>query len=146
MFWVIQMLSLTEFAAGSSVSTFTAFAITSVSLLAVLPPAPVDPPLPPQPAASTTVAMAATTAARRARHAGLGLVVGVCGRSAMADPFIRAAKCMLVPERCTKCTEKILMLLGCNGLPVRSHTNHPSRDAAECMRGGSEVSRVRSAV
>ena len=40
MFWVIQMLSLTEFAAGSSVSTFTAFAITSVSLLAVLPPAP----------------------------------------------------------------------------------------------------------
>ena len=101
MFWVIQMLSLTEFAAGSSVSTFTAFAITSVSLLAALPPAPVDPPPPPHPAASTTVARAASTAARRARHARWGLVVGVCGRSAMADPFIRVTKGMLVPERCT---------------------------------------------
>ena len=39
MFWVIQMLSLTEFAAGSSVSTLTAFASTSVSLFA---PPPAD--------------------------------------------------------------------------------------------------------
>ena len=61
MFWVIQMLSLTEFAAGSSVSTFTALARTSVSLFAPPPAAPVEPPPLPQPAASATVAKAAST-------------------------------------------------------------------------------------
>ena len=35
MFWSSQMLSLTEFCAGSSVSTLTAFAITSVSTVAL---------------------------------------------------------------------------------------------------------------
>src|SRR5579862_1306827 len=35
MFWSSQMLSLTEFCSGSSVSIFTAFASTNVSVLAV---------------------------------------------------------------------------------------------------------------
>ena len=40
MFWLSQMLSLTEFWAGSSVSTFTAFARMNVSLAFAAPWAP----------------------------------------------------------------------------------------------------------
>src|SRR5262245_32127195 len=61
-FWSIQIDSFTEFDAGSSVSTRTAFAMTRV-LLVPVPPPPVPPPLLPPPLEQPAATMASATRA-----------------------------------------------------------------------------------
>ena len=127
MFWVIQMLSLTELAAGSSVSTLTAFAITSVSLFA------------PSAAVRRRAAAAAAAGGERNRHQGgeqstsartpgrSGLVVDMSAWSAMADPFVAFGQRDAFAGKMYEWTENILMLPGYT-VRRRAVDTNPSRD------------------
>ncbi len=112
MFCVIQMLSLTELAAGSSVSTFTAFAITSVLLLALDPPLSPEPE-PPQPAAATRHAITARSRATRARP-GVASDVDDVACSTMGDPFVANSRTHPGPMEMYERAEKITSGRRCN--------------------------------
>src|SRR3954453_1902157 len=112
MFCVSQMLSLTEFAAGSRVSTLTALASVSVSLGGVVPP-PLEPlELDPQPARSAAAASAAAVASSPRARAPAGRPMRRHGRSAIDVPFIggRNAERRSVESRVTS---KILDVVCC---------------------------------